>query len=70
MSHDSHSSQASIGDLLGPSPYNEAEIASLRQRAWLEQAVCIVSAFDQRLTTAEARQVCRIAQRLYGQGGV
>ena len=67
MNRDPRIPLTSLGGLIGPSPYNEEEIASLRQRAWIEQGVLIVSAFDNRLTPSEARRVCFIGERLYGQ---
>lgn len=50
-------------------PYNHEEIADLRERAWKEQGILIVSASDCRLCDEEHLAVLEIGQRLYSQGG-
>lgn len=58
--------QSSLADMLGRSRLNEEEITDLRCKAWSEQGLLIVHAWDRRLTSVEAETVRRIAERLYG----
>lgn len=57
---------SSLAGMLGQSLLNEEEIADLRCKAWSQQGLLIVHAWDRRLTPVEAETVRRIAERLYG----
>lgn len=62
--------QSSLGEMQGPTPYDAEEIAALRKRAWREMGLLIVSPSDRRLTEADRRALARIAETLYGSGGI
>ena len=56
----------SLTDMLGSTPYNDDEIATLRRRAWTEQGIVIIRPSDTRLTAEEAVLLRDIAERIYG----
>jgi hypothetical protein len=61
--------QSSLSGMLGTTPYDHEEIATLRQRAWIEQGLLIVSPLEPRLNAEDTRTLTRIARTLYGEGG-
>lgn len=50
--------------------YDEEEIAQLREQAWHEQGIVIVSITDPRLLHSERSQLITLAEKLYEHGGV
>ena len=66
MSSTDNHHQSSLAGMLGQSSCNEDEIKTLRCKAWREQGVLNVTAWDRRLSRSEAKLVCEIGERLYG----
>lgn len=60
---------SSLGGMQGQAPYDHEEIAALRQRAWSEQGLLIISPSDKRLEANDRDELIRIAEYLYGKGG-
>lgn len=59
----------SLGTLQGQTPYDHQELIRLRQQAWRDQGVLIVSPSDLRLDRKDKIAVICMGERLYGQGG-
>lgn len=60
--------KSSLAGMLGRSALNDQEIAELRQRAWRQQGLVIVSLTDRRLSEKERSILRDIAERLHGGG--
>lgn len=65
-----------IDDNLYPSPpwkrqsaLSDEEMDALRQRAWQEQNILILSPFDERLEFRDKTRLCEIGNRFYGSDG-
>lgn len=53
-------------DLLGETPYDEEELANLRQKAWRTQGVFIISILDEILSETERLALARMADKIFG----
>lgn len=59
---------SSLAGMQPPTPYNDEELAILRQKAWQEQRMLIVSPYDGRLKNADQMTLLHIGETLYGRG--
>ena len=61
-----HRYQNAFNPWQGDSSLSERELIILRERAWLEQGILIISPSDNRLQRSEQILLCKIGSRLYG----
>jgi hypothetical protein len=60
---------SSLSGMQGTTPYDDEEITELRRRAWKEQGIVIISRDDKRLNPRDRKELVRIAEKVYRNGG-